>query len=83
MKKMSLLVFTAAGCLFLAGTALAQQARHNTGCGLGTVLWGEKANGSVISQSMQATTNNIFGSQTFGITSGTLGCDQPAQRRRQ
>ncbi len=27
---------------------------------------------------MQATTNSIFGSQTFGITSGTLGCDQPA-----
>ncbi|NIQ98130.1 MAG: DUF3015 domain-containing protein, partial [Desulfuromonadales bacterium] len=34
---------------------------------------------SVMSQSLQATTNGLFGNQTFGITSGTLGCDRPAK----
>ena len=64
--------------LAVATPALAGQARSNTGCGLGSLLWENKSDGSVISQSLQATTNGIFGNQTFGITSGTLGCDQPA-----
>lgn len=66
--------------LLLAFTApvFAGQAANNTGCGLGTLLWENGADGSVISQSLQATTNGTFGNQTFGITSGTLGCDQPA-----
>jgi hypothetical protein len=66
--------------LLLAFTApaFAGQAASNTGCGLGTLLWENGADGSVISQSLQATTNGTFGNQTFGITSGTLGCDQPA-----
>lgn len=64
--------------LVYATAAIAGNARSNTGCGLGTVLWGNKADGSVMSQSLQATTNNIFGNQTFGITSGTLECSQPA-----
>ena len=64
--------------LTVAAPALAGQGASNTGCGLGTVLWGNQSDGSVISQSLQATTNGTFGNQTFGITSGTLGCDQPA-----
>jgi len=64
--------------LLVATPALAGQARSNTGCGLGSLMWENKSDGSVISQSLQATTNGIFGNQTFGITSGTLGCDQPA-----
>jgi hypothetical protein len=64
--------------LLFASAALAGQAASNTGCGLGTILWGNKADNSVLSQSLQATTNGILGNQTFGITSGTLGCDQPA-----
>ena len=64
--------------LMLASPALAGQAARNTGCGLGTILWDGQADGSVISQSLQATTNGTFGNQTFGITSGTLGCEQPA-----
>jgi hypothetical protein len=67
------------GCLlFFAGAAFAGQAAGNTGCGLGTILWGNKADNSVLSQTMQATTNGTFGNQTFGITSGTLDCQQPA-----
>lgn len=64
--------------LLLAGPALAQQADKNCGCGLGTILWEGKADNSVISQTLQATTNGTFGNQTFGISSGTLGCEQPA-----
>ncbi len=63
--------------LLCASPLMAQQAARNTGCGLGTVLWGDKADGSILSQTMQATTNGTFGNQTFGISSGTLGCDQP------
>ncbi len=79
MKKLRLLGLILCGTLLLAGTALAAgQAAANTGCGLGTLLWGNNADGSIMSQSLQATTNGTFGNQTFGITSGTLGCTQPA-----
>lgn len=60
-----------------ASSVLAGQAQNNCGCGLGTLLWGNKADGSILSQTMQVTTNQFIGSQTFGITSGTLGCEQP------
>lgn len=76
MKKV-LAVLAVAAMVLCAGNALAQQARSNTGCGLGTMLFQDNADGSVVSQSFQATTNGIFGNQTFGITSGTLGCEQP------
>jgi len=79
MKGFRMSLLCGAGVLLLAGTALAAgQAEENCGCGLGTILWGNKADNSVLSQSLQATTNGLFGNQTFGITSGTLGCEQPA-----
>ena len=46
----------------------------NTGCGLGSMAF-EGQNG-LMSQTAAATTNGIFGNQTFGITSGTLNCEQ-------
>ncbi len=76
MKKMVLAVVAlliAATPVLAAGTA-----RSNTGCGLGSMLWGNKADGSIMSQSLQATTNGTFGNQTFGITTGTSDCTQPA-----
>ncbi len=63
--------------LVAAGSCVAGQAQNNCGCGLGTMLWANKADGSILSQTMQVTTNGILGNQTFGITSGTLGCEQP------
>ena len=42
------------------------------GCGLGSLVFGDKE-GMV--QILAATTNVTFGSQTFGITSGTSNCD--------
>ena len=45
------------------------------GCGLGKVLWSEYKNTEAIGpQLLMATTNGSFGSQTFGISFGTLGC---------
>ena len=62
----------------LAGISFAGQAKDNCGCGLGTVLFGDKADNSILLQILQATTNGTFGNQTFGITSGTLECERPA-----
>lgn len=75
--KRILAVFIVVSLTLLASTALAGQARNNTGCGLGSMLFEDNADGSAVSQSFQATTNGTFGNQTFGITSGTSGCDQP------
>ena len=75
MKK----ILAVAALALFAVPAFAGQAKQNTGCGLGTVLWQNKADGSVVSQALQATTNNTFGNQTFGITFGTLECSQPGK----
>ncbi len=45
------------------------------GCGLGYLLLANKDNDK-ITQVLGATTNGTFGSQTFGISSGTSGCTQ-------
>ena len=64
----------------LAATpAFAASGKANTGCGLGTVMWAGRADNSIMSQASQATTNGSFGTQTFGITSGTLECGTPAK----
>jgi len=75
MKK---LVFATFVVLAMASSAFAAgEARLNTGCGLGTVLFKNSADGAWALQSIQATTNGTSGNQTFGITSGTLECHQP------
>ena len=71
MKK--IIVLTLVIC-FAASFAYANATRDNTGCGLGSLLFQEKD--GLLSQTLAATTNGIFGNQTFGITSGTLGCEQ-------
>jgi len=43
----------------------------DAGCGLGSMLFGAQPG---IVQVLAATTNGTFGSQTFGITSGTSNC---------
>ena len=45
------------------------------GCGLGYLLLSNKDN-TQVTQILGATTNGTFGSQTFGISSGTSGCTQ-------
>jgi len=45
------------------------------GCGLGKLAWGDYAHQKNIApQVLMATTNGTFGSQTFGISTGTSGC---------
>lgn len=57
--------------------SVAAYAAGNTGCGLGTHLLGEED--SILIQSFAVTTNGTSGNQTFGITSGTLGCQKPSK----
>ncbi len=51
-------------------------ANSNTGCGLGSVLIKDQS--TTVMQVLAATTNGTSGNQTFGISSGTLNCSQPA-----
>lgn len=65
--------------LIVTGSAFAGQAHTNVGCGLGTLLWENKADNSILFQVLQATTNGTSGSQTFGLTSGTSDCQKPSK----
>lgn len=49
-------------------------AYDSTGCGLGSMAW--RGQSGMLPQILAVTTNGTFGSQTFGITFGTSGCDQ-------
>lgn len=51
------------------GVALADK---DVGCGIGTQIWAGQS--GLIPKVLAATTNGTFGNQTFGITTGTLGC---------
>ena len=61
----------------VSGAAFAAEPRENCGCGLGTLLFDGK--GGLVQQIFAATTNGFLGTQTFGISSGTLGCNQPSE----
>ena len=62
MKKLYL-ASALATVLTLSSNAMAID---STGCGLGSMAW----------RGQSGTTNGSFGTQTFGISSGTSGCDQ-------
>lgn len=65
------------GSLFVVGaisTSLFAGANTQTGCGLGTLII--KNPDSAILYALQATTNGTSGNQTFGITTGTLNCQE-------
>src|ERR1700681_2257031 len=55
--------------------AMARGNHPMAGCGLGYLLVSNKDNEKV-TQVIGATTNGTFGSQTFGISSGTSGCTE-------
>jgi hypothetical protein len=68
MKKLiatSILVLASAG---------AYAGQNNVGCGLGAMVFDGQS--GVFPQILAATTNGTSGNQTFGISSGTLGCTQ-------
>lgn len=56
------------------GTTAFAGVNSQTGCGLGSVII--KDDSSAVMLALQATTNGTSGNQTFGITSGTLGCEK-------
>lgn len=70
MKKV---IITLAASLILGSSAFAN-VNEQTGCGLGSVLI--KDDSSAVMLALQATTNGTSWNQTFGITSGTLGCEK-------
>lgn len=78
MKRISCLSVARAGLVAVAGLVVcgapAVWADPDVGCGLGTQIW-EGQSGSVV-KAFAATTNGTSGNQTFGVTSGTCGCNQ-------
>jgi len=54
------------------GSIASANVNDQTGCGLGSVII--KDDSTAVMLALQATTNGIFANQTFGITTGTLGC---------
>lgn len=64
MKKLLALALVAASSLAMAD--------DDAGCGLGTMVWAGQS--GIAPKILAATTNGTSGNQTFGITSGTLGC---------
>ena len=58
------------GAMMLSSQAFAID---STGCGLGSMAW--RGQSGPVAQILAVTTNGIFGTQTFGITFGTSGCD--------
>lgn len=68
-----ILIAAAAAAALTAGAAQAANT-NNVGCGLGTMVFEGKT--GVVSQVLAATTNGTSGNQTFGISTGTLGCSK-------
>ena len=58
--------------LFPVSNTFAQGYGNGPGCGLGAMIF--KGNKKIVHQVLAATTNGTFGNQTFGISTGTLGC---------
>ena len=68
----ALAVLLSASTTFAAGEGLKGTGQYGAaGCGLGSLVFGNQP-GAV--QILAATTNGTFGSQTFGITTGTSNC---------
>ena len=61
-----------AAVLTLSPIGVVMAAPNNVGCGVGTIIF--EGQTGVAPQVLAVTTNGTFGNQTFGISSGTLGC---------
>lgn len=67
----------AVACFIVASATVCLASQSNTGCGLGSIIF--KGQEALLFQVLAVTTNGTSGNQTFGITSGTLNCAQPAK----
>lgn len=72
--KRILLIATALSVM-ATGAAYAQKKNRadSSGCGVGTILFEGQV--GIFPQVGAITTNGSFGNQTFGVSSGTLGCN--------
>lgn len=61
--------------MVFSGTSYAATVTENCGCGLGKELIGEKT--GLAWNILGTSLNGTSGNQTFGISSGTLGCEKP------
>ena len=74
-KKLGLMLVALTVICFPAAAAMAANPDNGPGCGLGKLAWSDYGHQKSIGpQILMATTNGTFGSQTFGISSGTSGC---------
>ena len=77
MRRTSWVLISLAVCAGAAHADAENPAAHGkstyglAGCGLGSMIFGDQK-GAI--QILAATTNDLFGTQTFGITSGTSNC---------
>ncbi len=76
MKKMLLLLIVLS---FGINSAMAAKKYLAGGCGLGTMLFKEN---TLLHQVLAATTNGSSGNQTFGMSTGTLGCEVSDVKKR-
>ena len=74
-RKFLVLTVVALAVLLTAGVAGAVN-KSNTGCGLGYLLLKDSGD-STLMEVLATCTNGTSGNQTFGITTGTLECEQP------
>lgn len=75
MKRALVLLIAMAFVGMQIGVAMAGNPDTGPGCGLGKLAWNDyKGQKEIAPQVMMATTNGTFGSNTFGISSGTSGC---------
>ncbi|WHZ16834.1 MAG: outermembrane protein [Nitrospira sp.] len=80
MLRKLFLVLGAVAVASQAGLAMAANPDTGPGCGLGKLAWADfKNQKNIAPQVMMATTNGTFGSNTFGISSGTSGCTNDGQ----
>ena len=70
MKK---IIIICVALMMMCGVSFANTVTVNCGCGLGNELIGEKE--GLGWNVLGATLNGTSGNQTFGMSSGTLGCD--------
>ena len=75
LKRLIVISMAVAFASFQAAAALAANPDTGPGCGLGKLAWADfKNQKNILPQIFMATTNGTFGSNTFGISSGTSGC---------
>ena len=72
MKKLLMVGVLVLSLVSVTGSAFAASGYGDGGCGLGSIVFGNEP-GAV--QILASTTNGTFGSQTFGITTGTSNCN--------